>query len=319
MNDDPSIFQNHTPLTEILAHLSDSSLELSNTELSELSDLSTDEIKQFNVIWCDLPAERKCQILIRIEELTKSNIELNFDRIYRNALYCPDDSVRIEAVEGLWENTNTSLLPPLLRLALHDPAAKVRSSAAIALGRFAVLAEHQKISAENRTRISQTLLEIIHNTNELSEVRCRALEAVAPLSMSDVTQSIWEAYRSKEQRMRISSIYAMGRNCDQLWLPTVLNEMASDKPEMRYEAALAAGEIGELAAIPQLIELTTDNDTEVKMAAVSALGKIGGKEALQHLRTMLTHKSQAVRDAAEEALSGIEPLDVPDMQFPYEV
>ncbi|MCL2281513.1 MAG: HEAT repeat domain-containing protein [Dehalococcoidia bacterium] len=317
-DDDAGEFQPHTPLASILTHLCDISLELSNTELSELSDLNADEIKEFEVVWNALPPERKCQILARLEELTKNTVELNFDRIYRSSLYCIDDSVRRAAVEGLWENTNPSLLPPLLRLVQHDPAIEVRSAAAIALGRFSMMAEHQKISAENRMHLSQVLLEIIRNSAEPLEVRRRALEAIAPLSMPDITQSIWEAYRGQEQRMRVSSIYAMGRNCDQLWLPTVLKEMNSTEAEMRYEAAVAAGELGETAAVPQLIELTTDPDAEVQMAAVLALGKIGGKEAKQQLTSLRSHKSQAMRDAAEQSISEIDTLGVPATTLPYE-
>ncbi|MCL2615836.1 MAG: HEAT repeat domain-containing protein, partial [Dehalococcoidia bacterium] len=141
-DDDAYAFQQSMPLSSILAHIGDDSLELSNAELGELSDLSADEIVEFEATWDNIPAERKCQILSRLEELTKSNVEFNFDRIYRGALYCMDDSVRKAALEGLWENSNPSLLPPLLRLVQQDPSTEVRCAAAIALERFSMLAEH---------------------------------------------------------------------------------------------------------------------------------------------------------------------------------
>jgi HEAT repeat protein len=309
--DEPKAAVQQTTLTEILVHLVDSSQTLSNAELGELSDLSADEIKQFEADWAQMDTERKRQILSRLAELTEDNVELNFDRIYRSAIYDTDDGVRREAVEGLWENCEPSLVRPLLRLVQQDPAAEVRSAAATALGRFALLAEHQKISAENRARISQTLLAVIHNQDDPVDVRRRALEAIAPLSLPEVTQVIWEAYRREEPGIRISSIYAMGRNCDLLWMPTVLKEMDNDDPEMRYEATTAAGELGEAEAVPRLIELTRDADMEVKLAAVHALGKIGGQEAKQRLRTLLTGKSQAVREAAEHAMAEIELCEEP--------
>ena len=200
---------------------------------------------------------------------------------------------------------------PLLRLVQQDPATEVRSAAATALGRFALLAEQQKISVENRLRISQALLAVIHNAAEQVEVRRRALEALAPLSLPDVTQAIWEAYRREEPGLRISAVYAMGRNCDMLWMPTVLKEMENDDPEMRYEAAAAAGEMGEAEAITRLVELTVDADMEVKLAAIVALGKIGGQEAKQRLRTLKTSKSQAIREAAEHAMAEIESYEEP--------
>jgi HEAT repeat protein len=305
-------------LAEILPHIGDSTKQLSNAELGELSDLTADELKQFEAAWATMSVERKRQILSRLEELSEDNIELNFDRIYRNALYDIDDGVRVEAVEGLWESNDPSLIRPFLRLVQQDPVPEVRSAAATALGRFALLVEHQKISAENSARISQALLAVVHKSDEPVEVRRKALEAVSPLSLPEVTQAIWEAYRRDEPGMKISSVYAMGHNCDLLWMPTVLKEMDNEDPQMRYEAATAAGELGEAEAVPRLIELTRDADTEVKMAAILALGKVGGQEAKQRLRILITNKSQAVREAAEAAMAeielGEEPVNPPEAE-----
>jgi hypothetical protein len=113
-----------TPLTEILAHLSDSAQPISNAELGELSDLSADESSQFEEIWARLDIERKKQILSRLEELTEDNVELNFDRIYRNAIYDIDDDVRREAVEGLWESSAPSILRPLLENGAAGPGSR---------------------------------------------------------------------------------------------------------------------------------------------------------------------------------------------------
>ncbi|MCL2141148.1 MAG: HEAT repeat domain-containing protein [Dehalococcoidia bacterium] len=305
-------------LTEILRVLNSEETELSYSLLGELSDLSAEEIKIFDNVWSALTTERKCEILSRLDELAKNNVELNFDRIYRNAIYSVDDSVRRMAVEGLWESTDASLLPPLLRLAKQDPSDEVRSAVATALGKFAVFAEHQQTTEENRHKLAQTLLGIIQDSSEALEVRRRALEAVSPLSISAVTQAIREAYHSGEQAMRISSVFAMGRNCDQLWTPIVLKEMENEEPAMRYEAATAAGEMGEMAAVPKLLSLTEDADTEVKLAAISALGKIGGKEAKQKLLSLLTDKSSTVHDVTEQALAEIGAYEVPDSQHMHD-
>jgi HEAT repeat protein len=298
-------------LSEILAHLADVLLPLSNTELGKLSDLSADEGKQFETVWSQMDTERKRDILSRLETLTEDNVELNFDRIYRNAIYDINDDVRREAVEGLWENCDPALIRPLLRLVQQDSATEVRSAAATALGRFSLMAEHQKISTENRTRISQVLLSVIHNPDEPVTLRRRALEALAPLSLPEVIQAIWEAYRREEPGIKTSSIYAMGRNCDMLWMPTILKEMENDDPEIRYEAATAAGELGESEAVSRLIELTSDEDMEVKLAAVRALGKIGGQEAKQRLKALKNSKSQAIREASEVSMTEIESPEEP--------
>jgi HEAT repeat protein len=318
MKGEPKSLAQQYPLAEVLSHLTDSSLTISNSELGELSDLNTQEAKQFETVWEQIDTQRKQQILSRLQELTEDNFELNFDRIYRNAIYDTDDKVRREAIEGMWENCDPSLVRPLLRLVQQDPVTEVRSAAANALGRFSLLVEQQKIPLENRVHISRALLAVIHNPGEPIELRRRALEAVAPLSLPEVTQAIWQAYRREAPGLRISSVYAMGRNCDMLWMPTILKEMDNDDPEMRYEAATAAGQLGEAEAIPRLIELTHDSDMEVKLAAIQALGKIGGQEAKQTLRVALASKSQAVHDAAEHGLAEMDQYEQPIIQRPDE-
>ena len=109
--DEPKVAVQQTPLAEILLHLADSTQALSNAELGELSDLSADELKQFEEAWARMDNERKRQILSRMEELTEDNVELNFDRIYRSAIYDSDDAVRREA--GLLEWTPYARLDPL--------------------------------------------------------------------------------------------------------------------------------------------------------------------------------------------------------------
>jgi HEAT repeat protein len=230
-------------------------------------------------------------------------VEYNFNAVYKHVLGDPDMEVRRLAVACLWEDEEPSLIRPLLRLLAEDSATPVREAAAMALGRFTLLAECQKINPEYRYRLSQALLKVVEDLNEDINVRRRALEAVAPISLAGVTQAIWAAYHQEDHRLKASAIYAMGKNCDLLWLPTVIKEIGNEDAELRYEAVVAAGELGEMEAVPHLVELVADADAEVKLAAVQALGKIGGVEAKRTLRACLDSKSQAMREAAEEALA----------------
>jgi HEAT repeat protein len=236
-------------------------------------------------------------------EISENNVEYNFNAVYKYVLGDPDMEVRRLAVACLWEDEEPSLIRSLLRLLAEDSAAPVREAAAMALGRFTLLAECQKINPEYRHRLSQALLKIVDDLNEDIDVRRRALEAAAPISLAGVTQAIWAAYHQDDHRLKASAIYAMGKNCDLLWLPTVIKEIGNEDAELRYEAVAAAGELGEMEAVPHLVELVNDTDAEVRLAAVQALGKIGGVEAKRTLRACLGSKSQAMREAAEEALA----------------
>ena len=298
-------------LKDILAHLQDSSQVLSNRLLAGLSDLSSEEVKAVDAVWNNLDTPRKRALISRLKELAEDNVEYYFGALLKHAMTDADDAVRREAIEGLWEDEEPSLIRPLLNTLEHDPADNVREAAAMALGRFATLAECHKIEGDYIPRLSRALLQVVNNASEPLSVRRRALEAVAPLSLADVTQAIWAAYRREEPEMKASAIRAMGLNCDLLWLPTVMQELGNDNPELRYEAAGAAGLLGEVEASVPLIELLEDPDPDVRLAAVQALGKVGGAEAKRVLRHILRHKDQSMRDAAATALGEVELFEEP--------
>jgi HEAT repeat protein len=161
------------------------------------------------------------------------------------------------------------------------------------------------------SRIQEHLLSVIHNTGETETVRRRALESLAPLSVSEVRQAIRDAYASRDTGMKVSSLYAMGKNCDTSWLPVLIQELGNEDAEIRYEAAGALGAIGEEEAVPYLIKLGNDLDTEVQMAILQALGNIGGRRAKEYLQYSLDAESQAVRDAARQALVELEASEDP--------
>ena len=138
------------------------------------------------------------------------------------------------------------------------------------------------------------------------EVQCRALEAAAPISLPPVEKAIREAYHSDNYKFRVSSIYAMGKNCNPSWLPILVKELGSADGETRYEAAGACGELGEEEATPHLINLVDDPDTEVQLAVIRALVKIGGAEAKNCLEKCLDSPSEVIQQAAEQALYELE-------------
>ncbi len=291
---------------EVIASLGDENGKLLNARLVELSDLSHEELELLDEVWGKLGPKRRQQLMYRLIELVENNIELNFDNIFKHQLKDEDEKVRSLAIEGLWEDEETSLISPLIELLEHDKSERVQQTAAKALGRFALLAEHGKLSPEYTDRINQVLLAIIDNATRPVAVRRRALEAIAPMGLPRVRQSIADAYRFGNPALKASAIYAMGKNCDPYWLPLLQSELGSADAELRYEAAAACGELGEEEAVPSLIALTSDSDTDVQLAAIQALGKIGGREAREHLLKCLAHQSEAVREAASHALHELE-------------
>jgi HEAT repeat protein len=294
------------PLEEYLAELADPKKRLVTSKLANLSSLIPEERRLFEQTWAMLEAERRRQILGQLVELAEDNFELNFDDVFHCGLHDPDEVVRTKAIEGLWENEDASLIDTLIGLLREDSAEAVRIETAKALGKFALLAEYQKLPRRHADKVTTALLDVIDDLSEGREVRRRAIEAVAPLSLPRVREVILEAYQGNNPEFKASAIYAMGQNCDPAWLPLLLKELKSEGPQFRFEAVMACGQLESEEAVPSLIQLLQDSDAQVQQAAIAALGQIGGDEARAALRQCLQSPDDSSCAAAEEALEELE-------------
>jgi len=300
------------PIEKTIVELGNIDKPLLNSRLTELSNLNSEELELFKRSWGAIEPKRRRQIVHRLVELAEDNLDLDFHSILKYCLTDQDDEVQSTAIEGLWENEEASLINPLINLLEQASTEKVQAAAATALGKFTMLAEHKKLRSSHAFKIEEALLAVISDNNKPVEVRRRALESAAPLSLPQVKAAIMEAYQSHNSRIRVSSIYAMGKNCDLSWLPILLRELASTDTEVRYEAAGACGELEEEeATVPCLIKLIDDPDVDVQMAAIQALGKIGGTTAKECLESCLNNTSEAIHQAAEQALNELEAKETP--------
>ncbi|MFC2069410.1 HEAT repeat domain-containing protein [Chloroflexota bacterium] len=293
-------------IEEIIDDLVNEDKLLLDSHLSNMSNLSLEELEILERVWVTIKPKRRRQVIYRLVELAEEYFELNFDNTFRQCLKDLDAEVRSKAIEGLWENEEISLVEPLIRLLNTDNSEEVQASAAKALGKFAMMAEHNKLRPIYASRLSQSLLAVINDDNRSTEIRCRALEAAAPLGMPEINKSITEAYQVNNTRFKISAVYSMGKNCNPDWLPIVLKELSSTDIELRYEAAGACGELGELEAVSYLTALINDPDIDVQMAVIGSLGRLGGPEAKMCLEQCLEDPSEAIRQSSEQALREIE-------------
>ena len=298
-------------IKELIADLADSDKPLLNSRLTQLSNLNPEEIRILEQAWAAIKLKRRQQIMYRLVELSDDNLKLNFDSIFKDCLEDRDAEVRSKAIEGLWESEEASLINPLVNLLEQDSSEKVQAAAATALGKFAMLAEHKKLRSCHTSKVYQALLTTIRDKGKPVEVRRRALEAAAPLSLPPVRKAIIEAYQDHNAKLRISAIYAMGKSCNYSWLPILLKELANADAEIRYEAVRACGELGEEKTTPYLTELINDSDIDVQLMAIQALGKIGGNEAKKCLEQCQNNPSEAIHQMAEQALQELEAWETP--------
>ena len=298
-------------IEEVITELGNCDNSLLNTTLTYLSNLSPAEMALFKQAWAVIGLERRRQIMSRLVEMAENNFELNFDSVFKHGFKDEDTEVRARAIEGLWESEEASLIDPLIYFLEQDRSEKVQATAATALGKFAMLAELEKLRSCHASKIGNALLEVLNDRDKPLAVRRRALESVAPLSTPEVKEAIVQAYRSYNPKLRASAVYAMGKNCSRSWLSVLLKELDSADDEIRYEAAGACGELGERDAVPYLVKLINDPDTSVQLVTIQALGKIGGRDAREWLKQCLNHPSKAIQEAAEQAIVELEAEENP--------
>ena len=301
---------------ELIEIIADPSAPLADAPFHEASDPSPGELAEF-VRVCDVMHEdRRREVLTAMVEQAEENLELDFTAIFRQCLKDGDDRLAQLGVEGLWEQEDRWLIAELVELLRSERGAQVRATAALALGKFPVLAQEGKLQPQDGELVYRVLMDFLEDEIEDLEVRRRCLEAVAPFNTEEVQDYIRWAYDDEDQDLRSSSIYAMGRTGEIGWLPTLLLELENPDPAVRYETAHACGELGEQDAAPQLVELLQDDDPEVRLACIAALGKIGGALARRTLIDCVRDGDAAMSDAAHTELENLEFLDDPMRLYP---
>lgn len=292
--------------SEYLDELADGSKRLTLTKLQRLSALDSVQREELDRRWATIDVRRRRRVLQELVDLAEDNAELDFDAVFLRGLQDNDPDVRLESLRGLWEADSPDLIDSLIALMENEKNPAVRAEAALALGRFVLLAEIGRLRERHFERVEAALRRVIENKKESREVRGRAIESIGAYDSAWVRQAIQNAYESGEESLKVSAVHAMGRSAESRWLPLLVHELGNDDAEIRFEAAVAIGQVAEESAIPHLVPLLTDDDEEVRSAAVSALGEIGGERAKSALMEMLDSASSATREAAAAALSEIE-------------
>lgn len=298
-------------LDEYLSELGDDNKSIASNKLDNLSSLSKDDLKSFMHVYNSMRTERRRQIVGMLVELAEKKVELDFDDILFGCLDDVDPDVRIGAIEGLWECERHLFIDRLIEMLERDSQESVRAAAAQALGKFALMAELGKLGRHYAEKVERALFAAIANAGEAPEVRRRSIEAIACLSKPDIVQIIREAYRSGDRNMRVSAIYAMGRNCDPGWLEVLIEELSSPDAEMRYEAAGACGQIGGEVVVTHLVKLINDDDMQVRLSAIAAIGAIGGDESEAALKDCLHNSDEGISRAADDALNELNLMKDP--------
>ena len=280
-----------------------------DTLLYHLSDLSASEVIDFASAWKGIASDGKASIIDRLIDLSNDRTELDFSAVFRRCLRDDEEGVRQRAIEGLWEHEERRLISPLCDLLANDTSSSVRTAAAVALGKFAELAQQGKLLPKDGPIIENCLLTALQDEAEEMSVRRRALESAAALNSPKVDDYIHWAYASDDIAMKGSALYAMGRTGELRWLGCLVKETGNSSPPLRFEAANACAQLEEEDAVPHLIPLMDDDDLQVQLSAIRAVGTIGGPLAKKALRKCIKDGDPAVEDAARESLEMVEAME----------
>ena len=304
--------------TDILNQITTQS-KLPTTLLYNLSKINRENLVTFQQVWPTISVERRQSVMQELLELTEDNFEVNFDPIFLLALGDTDPKVRATAIKSLWEYERPTLIAPLIHLLKTDEAVMVREAAASALGKFIYLKEIEEIDPNEAALAEEALLEVIYHPSEDVEVQRRAIEAISYSSRPNIPQILENAYYSDYDKMKVSSIFGMGRNADARWISWVMTELDSPEVELRFEAARACGELEATTAVDKLIELIAEEiDFEVQEMAIWALGRIGGQKARLALESYLEGEDEKLALAAEESLDELNLFDDTFLLYNFE-
>ena len=240
----------------------------------------------------------------------------------REYLEDEDAEVRSLALDGLWDYPVPELIAPLFEIARNDPSQEVRSKAIVTLGRYIYegdmadydfdwgameeLMREDELPEEDFLRVKDFLLELVRDEGQPLDSRRFAIEALSFLNESEVQDLIEAAYTHPNVKMKVSAIFAMGRQGDQRWADTLLKELDSEVKELQYEAVRAAGEAYLDKAVPRLEELALVDDKDLQLEAIWALGKIGGEGVSELLYDLADDEDEEIREVAEAALEELD-------------
>lgn len=275
----------NTTFTLLLDALREEQAQVPDEDLAVLSDLDSEMLEQFLMVWEAMSVNRRQQVIKTLGDLEDEHFELTFEKIHRRLLSDPDPVIRETAISNLWECEDPALVPDLVKTLQTDTAPQVRAAASRALGSFMLLAELSDFPEELHSSMQNALMEAMGDT-ESDAIPLSSLESLGYSSNEEMEQLIVDASGRPEEAWQKAAIIAMGRSANPHWEPDVVQALTSPSPVVRAEATKAAGELELRSSVPVLIEALDDVNVDVRRNAIWALGQIGGDAASDALRAL---------------------------------
>jgi len=278
--------------------------ELLHDEFAVLSDLSLGQASTAVAELSTINSERRREIVLRLINVANDDVVMDFNQVFIGLMKDQDYIIRSLAISGLWECERADLVNDFISIINHDQSDTVRVSAAIALGRFAMLSANGKLDSSYSERVEFVLMDVMDHSDPFDELWRHCLEAAAPLNANWIEGAIKHALISDEYLLRISGLQAVSRSAEESWLSWILGHLKDPENSVRAKAAEACGELGSDEAVLYLLPLIHDEDHEVRLTALRSLAAIGGDFVNKILAEQQDSEDEVVAEFAKRALSG---------------
>lgn len=260
----------------------------------------------------------KAQKLAHLEYIATSEDRFFHDFSQEIEAYLEDEDaeVRTKAVQCLWDYPEPAYIDVLIDVAENDPNAKVRHKAIVTLGRFIYEGEmadydydwgiygEDDLPQEDFERVYAYLMGLIEDESRPLDERRYAIEAISFYHTPEVLDVIEQAYHHPEKQMKISAVFAMGRNGNlRRWEDYILEALYSPDRDLEFEAVRAAGNAHLESANRQLMRIAAgaDDDKNLRIAAIWSLGQLGLEESFMLLDELRWDSDEEIREVAEAA------------------
>jgi len=275
-------------------------LDIPRETIEAVSGLDGEAFARFRELWGRLSSEDREALLDAMGEAAEENLVLDFSPIYRLALTDGDNAVRELGLRLASEEANPALLDAYLQAAIADPDPDVRKAAVEELSAFTLTAQVDDWPSDVQGKMERALVGILHLPGADTEMRKAALLSLSYLATPQTVVEIRQAHLQPD--LRDAAIEAMGRNCQDVWIPDIQTEMQDPDTHRRITAIQAAAELEYPELVPDLVQRLRDDDDDVRLAAIEALGVVGGDDAKNALSELLESRNRALRDAARDAI-----------------
>jgi HEAT repeat protein len=176
-----------------------------------------------------------------------------------------------------------------LRKALNDPEVPVKFQAMLSLGTLGSL------------KVDEARPFFKLNDNY---VRFQTLGAVGKIPSDDASNFVLSIIKDDNEAdvFRIQGIRLMGEREDRQAVPTLIDLLMDNNPNIREHSAIALGLLGAMNALTPLYQTLIDEDEMVRYSAGIALAFLGDTRTVPFLLKARRHSDKYLQPRAQEAL-----------------